>query len=335
MTQTYSTAIRPDVDSLVSDHFTLDSDTPGISLHLRHRRLADLETFNADNTLVMVHGASYSSGSLYDVRYNGMSFIDYLALSGLSVYALDVRGYGHSTRPSEMSLPAEDNLPLCGTEIGIRDLNQVVDWVREKHQLERVQIFGMSWGGSVAGAFTSRYNDKVNKLVVLAPQWLNSGPMRIDNGGKIGAYRLIPVSQGKANWLAAAPAEHRDGLIPEGWFEAWAEQTLAEDPQSQNSTPAVLRAVNGPVQDVRNFWAVGKPFYRPQDVTRPVLLVHGEWDADVPLRIMSDYFTSFTRAPVRRWVEIGESTHMMLMEKNRLQAYRAVSDFYLRQEPEE
>src|SRR5471030_1490258 len=315
-------------DNIVTESIMIDSDTPGIRLHLRRKYLRSQAAFTADNTLVMIHGATYSSGSLYDVRLDGLSFMDALALRGLNVYAVDVRGYGHSTRPAEMEAPPEDNPPLYGTEIGVGDLAQAVEWVRQSHGLERVQIFGMSWGGTVAGAYTSRNNDKVNRLVVLAPQWLNDQGARIDEGGKLGAYRHVAVGESKMRWVSAAPAEHRETLIPPGWFEAWAAASLAEDPQSENHHPAAMRAVNGTIQDVRDFWSVNRSFYQPQDITRPVLLVHGEWDADVPLRLMTGYFTSFTASPERRWVEIGEATHMMLMEKNRLQVFRAVADFY-------
>ena len=58
-----------------------------------------------------------------------------------------------------------------------------------------------------------------------------------------------------------------------------------------------------------------------------MLLVHAEWDLDVPLPVAQDYFTRLTGALYRRWVEIGEGTHMVLMEKNRLQAFRAIGDF--------
>ncbi|AEI42834.1 putative alpha/beta hydrolase fold protein [Paenibacillus mucilaginosus 3016] len=59
----------------------------------------------------------------------------------------------------------------------------------------------------------------------------------------------------------------------------------------------------------------------------PVLLVHAEWDIDVPLELAQSFFTSLTGAVYRRWVEIGEGTHMVLLEKNRLQAFQAIQVF--------
>ncbi|WP_258169052.1 alpha/beta hydrolase [Paenibacillus sp. AR247] len=59
----------------------------------------------------------------------------------------------------------------------------------------------------------------------------------------------------------------------------------------------------------------------------PVLLVHAEWDIDVPLDLAQNFFTSLTGAVYRRWVEIGEGTHMVLLEKNRMQAFQAIRSF--------
>jgi len=57
-------------------------------------------------------------------------------------------------------------------------------------------------------------------------------------------------------------------------------------------------------------------------------LVHAEWDAAVPLEATLALFRRQSGAAWRRWVEIGEGTHMILLEKNHLQAWQAVSDFY-------
>lgn len=185
----------------------------------------------------------------------------------------------------------------------------------------------MSWGGSVAGAYTVRNNDKVLKLALIAPLWLLNAPAPIDAGGRLGGYRKVPVLDFRTRWLAAAPEAARSSLIPDGWFELWAEVSLATDPEGNAESPRVMRAVNGPIQDIRDHWGAGKPLYDASDISVPVLLVHAEWDGDVPIASAQDFFLSLKRAPYRRWVEIGEGTHMVLLEKNRLQAFDAVGQF--------
>jgi pimeloyl-ACP methyl ester carboxylesterase len=185
----------------------------------------------------------------------------------------------------------------------------------------------MSWGGSVAGAYTVRNNDKVAKLALVAPLWVVKEPVPIDTGGPLGAYRKVQVLDFQARWLAAAPEAARASLLPKGWFDLWAETSLATDPKGNAENPRVMRAVNGPILDIREYWARGKALYDPADIRVPVLLVHAEWDRDVPMASAQDFFLALKHAPYRRWVEIGEGTHMLLLEKNRLQAFEAIRQF--------
>lgn len=317
-----------DLNTIVAAEHRIPSDTTGIDLFVRNRRPADMKRFLPERTIVMVHGATYSSGSLYDVPLGGFSFMDYLASQGFDVFAVDVRGYGGSTRPAFMQMDPKLSPPLIGTDVGVRDFSSAVDFVLRHRGIARVNAFAMSWGGTVTGAYTAKNPDKIVKLSVLAPQWLSEKPIPLDMGGELAAYRLVPVMNTLPRWLGTAPEHARDTIIPEGWFQQWAEATLSDDPWSQSREPGKLRATNGPIQDIRNHWRVGKPYYNPSEITAPVLLIHGAWDVDVPADLALAYFQQLTSSPNRVWLEIGEATHMALLEKNRMRAFRAISEFF-------
>jgi pimeloyl-ACP methyl ester carboxylesterase len=318
---------RPDLSRIVFDEHRIASDTPGILLYLRNKHPRSMTQFSAERTILMVHGATYSSGSLYDVRLGGFSFMDYLAAQGYDVFAVDVRGYGLSSRPQAMEEDGRLNPPLIGTATGVSDFSTAVDFVLKHRGLDKVNLFAMSWGGTVAGAYAAGNPAKVRKLALLAPQWLSDKPIPLDMGGELGSYRLVPVLETLPRWLGTAPEHARTTIIPDGWFEQWARATLAEDPWAQETTPDRLRATNGPIEDIRKYWRAGKPYYQPSTIIVPVLLLHGEWDIDVPIELALAYFRELQSAPHRRWTEIGEATHMALLEKNRLQAFRAITEF--------
>ena len=59
----------------------------------------------------------------------------------------------------------------------------------------------------------------------------------------------------------------------------------------------------------------------------PTFLIHAEWDADLPSYQAQDYFKTLTNAPYRRFVELSEGTHTIMLEKNRMQFFREAAGF--------
>ena len=72
---------------------------PGIEIYVRNKRPADMTAFRPERTLLFVHGATYPAHTSFDLKLDGVSWMDYIAARGYDVYLLDIRGYGKSTRP--------------------------------------------------------------------------------------------------------------------------------------------------------------------------------------------------------------------------------------------
>ena len=308
--------------------YHIPSDTAGIELHIQNKRPKGVHTFDAAHTIVMMHGATYSSLSLYDTEVGGYSFMDYLAARGYDVYAVDVRGYGRSTRPIEMDHAPEHSAPLTNTEMAIRDFSSAMNFVLRTNRLSQSNVIGMSWGGTVTGAYTTRNGYKVRRLGLIAPQWLSAVPIPLDSGGILAGYRIVQADAARTRWINAAPVHKRSDLIPEHGFEAWLAQTVETETDAAIRSAGAIRATNGPIQDIRDYWNAGRPFYDPSEIEVPVLLLHGEWDIDVPIDLALDYFKRLTGTPSKRWLEIGEATHMLVLEKNRQLAFTALADFF-------
>jgi pimeloyl-ACP methyl ester carboxylesterase len=186
---------------------------------------------------------------------------------------------------------------------------------------------GWSWGTAIMGGYTAQNNDKVNRLVLYAPFWLFDKSPFPPALTKLGAYRTVTREAAKGRWLTGVPEEKKADLIPPGWFEAWADATFATDAAGAKQTPPILRAPNGVLEDMLEFWAAGKPLYDPADIRVPTFLAHAEWDADLPSYMLYAYFAKLTNAPYKRYVQIGEGTHSIIMEKNRMQLFQAVQQF--------
>ncbi|MBC7708702.1 MAG: alpha/beta fold hydrolase [Rhizobacter sp.] len=312
---------------LVTEEFTVPTADAGINLYVRNKHPRGINAFPADKILLYVHGATYPSETAFDLKLNGFSWMDYIAQHGYDVYLVDLRGYGKSTRPVEMDKPAADNEPIVRTATAVKDVGTAVDFILKRRGVAKINLLGWSWGTSTMGWYTAQNNDKVNRLVLYAPQWIRNSASLTDTGGKIGAYRSVSRDAALGRWLTNVPEDKKADLIPAGWFDAWADATFATDPVGAKQTPPVLRAPNGVVQDGREYWGAGKALYDPAGIRVPTFLAHAEWDADTPSYMLHAYFAKLTNAPYKRYVEIGEGTHTIIMEKNRMQLFQAVQQF--------
>lgn len=318
---------------LASESIRIASDTPGIELYLRNKRPAETKTFTAERILLYVHGATYPAETAFDLPLAGLSWMEYMACHGWDVYLVDLRGYGQSTRPPEMARPAEEGTPIVTTDIAVRDVGAAVEHILHKRGVARLNLLGWSWGTAIMGTYAAANPDKVARLVLYAPLWLRKTPSLAGTGGQVGAdgplgtYRTVTQEQARKRWLTGVPDAAKPDLIPEGWFEAWAEATWATDPDSGKWNPPLLRAPNGVLQDGREYWSAGRAYYDPRAIRAATLLILGEWDQDTPAYMAQAIFTLLDNAAWKRMVLIGAGTHSVIMERNRMQLLREVQLF--------
>ena len=97
---------------LVTEEMMVPAADPGIEIYVRNKRPADMAGFRPERTLLFVHGATYPAETAFDLKLDGLSWMEYIAARGYDVYLLDVRGYGKSTRPREMDDKPEANGPI-------------------------------------------------------------------------------------------------------------------------------------------------------------------------------------------------------------------------------
>ena len=330
-------AAQADMPKLDSANFMIPSGEPGIELCLRNKHPVGMQNFSAEKTLLYVHGATYPAEVTFDLPIDGASMMDLIAARGYDVWLVDVRGYGCSTRPKEMSEPASANKPVVSTEIAAQDYGAAVDHVLKTRGLEKLDVMGWSWGTAITGMYTAGHNDKVNRLVLYAPIWLFKEGTGVAapaaNAPPLGAYRAVSREAARERWLKGVPDDKKAALIPAGVLDAWLDATFASDPDGAKQTPPVLRAPNGVLADIGAYWRAGKPHYDPGKITVPTFIVHAEWDADLPSDQAQGYFAQLKSAPYRRLVEISEGTHAVMLEKNRMQFFREVMGFLDEQEP--
>lgn len=312
--------------SVQMEEMMVPSQDPGVSLYVRNKHPVGITQFSSNKILLYVHGATYPAETTFDLPLGGLSWMDFIAQRGYDVYLVDVRGYGRSTRPPQMDRPPEDNPPLVRTETAVKDVSTAIEFILKRRNVSKINLMGWSWGTTIMGAYTAQHNEKVDKLVLYALQWIGE-TSSAGNEPRVGAYRSVTMESVKTRWLDGVPDKQRRDLIPHGWFEMLRAALLASDPAGAKQSPPVVRAPNGVIQDSAEYWRAGKALYDPADIHVPTLIVHADLDADLPTSLDQKYFTLLINAPYKRFVEIGDGTHFVIMEKNRMELIKEVQVF--------
>jgi predicted metal-binding membrane protein len=96
---------------IVMEEMMVPSSDAGIQIYVRNKRRADMTSFRPERTVLFVHGSALPAHTSFDLQLDGMSWLDYMAARRYDVWLLDVRDYGKSTRPPEMSEKPAANDP--------------------------------------------------------------------------------------------------------------------------------------------------------------------------------------------------------------------------------
>jgi pimeloyl-ACP methyl ester carboxylesterase len=317
--------------AIVREEFMIDAVDPGVKLYVVNKHPINLRQLSSQKILLFVHGATQPGEATFDLPLEGTSWMDYIARHGWDVFLVDVRGYGRSTRPVEMDQPAESNPPIVRTDVAIRDVGSAIDFILQRRGTTKINLLGWSWGTVIVAAYAADHADKVARLVLYGPQWLEPSPAI--TSPPQGAYVSAPMALARERIQAGAPDARKHDLMSAGWFEAWSTAALASDPVGSRHNPPVLRSPAGVFQDRQEFWRQGKPYYDPGRVTAPTLIIIAEWDRATPIEGGQELFRHLPSGPDKRLVELGEGTHLLMLEKNRMQLFEEVQHFLDKKSP--
>jgi len=133
----------------IQDHLKM---TDGFDLFCRHWKAVG----ESKKSVVCIHGIG---GHSEDFRIIGQD----LGKDGIEVYALDLRGFANSK---------EENLPRGDTNNfnrHLRDVNEVVDFVRKRHPKNKAYMFGYSLGVLYTLWYSANHPDSLDGTILAAP----------------------------------------------------------------------------------------------------------------------------------------------------------------------
>jgi len=295
----------------------------GIRIHVREVRAGR----GACSPIVLVHGARVPAVASFDLPLAGGSLAADLAARGLCAYLVDVRGYGESTRSSEMGEPAEKNAPLVRSVQAARDIDAAVDFVHGRSRVGRVALFGWATGGQWAGFYATLHPEKLSYLILLNALYGADGPHALMGHGSdmedpahpgrlnpaIGAYRCNTAASLTGIWDRSIPLEDKSAWRDPVVEEAYVRAALASDPESGKHTPACFRSPNGAMED-SFYLATGRQLWDASLIQTPTLVLGSErdfWSRAVDREKLEH---DLVHAPVRV-VVIPGATHFVHLDR--------------------
>lgn len=255
--------------------------------------------------VVLAHGSGTAGRESFDLAVPGRtdySLMDRLAREGFDVFALDVTGFGRSTRPQG---------PIT-TDAAAEDLDAVVDYLRNVRATERVHLVAWSWGTQYAGLFAVAHPEKIARYVSYAQMHVNS-PDIVRRRADLAFYRdhawITVTREGwKARFRSMTPAQFTEPEV----IESFAEAASVAEPQTST----------GPQVDL----VTRLPMVDPARITAPTLMIHGEYDDVADPAGLLPFFAQLP-ASDKRYVVIPGAGHMMHLQAGRHAFFDAVVDF--------
>ncbi len=303
----------------------------GPRLALRHRPAEG----TCRGAVLFVHGATFAS-ELYDIPAAGHSWMAAAAAAGRDAFAVDLRGYALSERPTWFDQPAEVNPPYARAAEVLADIDRAVAAVRSRTGAESIDLIGGSWGTVTCALYASGPAAvKVRRLVLYAPlygewneAWLGVCGAPGDPGRPhpdLGAYRWVTEAGIRQRWDAEIPPADKTLYREERVFRALFDSALAADPASGSRQPPAFRAPNGTLVDLHSVFS-GHPVYDPATISMPTLLLRGDDDrtsTDSDVRRLYEALG----AKERFYQVIQQASHFGMAERSAPELFRLAEEF--------
>jgi pimeloyl-ACP methyl ester carboxylesterase len=299
------------------------------------REIAPLAGGAGKGVVLFVHGAGTPAEVAFDVPYQDYSWMEYLARAGFDVFAVDMTGYGRSSRPAAMDdpcnlsraqqaafVPSKIPQPCAATFTTAMttmssdwdDISAVVDQLRAERRVDRVSLVGWSQGGPRTAGYAAKHPDKVARLVVLAPAYGRTGAGEapaslppLKNGGMSSQTEQEFV----ANWdrQVGCPAQYDPKVSAAVWSEM-----LASDAVGATWGTGVRRAPSVPT------WGFNQAI--ASAMKTPFLMISGANDKQVaPERVRELYEDYGSKDKI--FIDLACSSHNAMWEKNHALLFEA------------
>lgn len=285
--------------------------------------------------VLFVHGSSYPSYVAFDLPHEDYSWMRYLASHGFDVFAVDMTGYGRSTRPNVMNdscnLPRENRAALgiepveCEASYSHRittaasdaaDIDRAVQYILELRQVSRLSMIGWSVGSLRAGGYAAQHTENIDRLVLFAPRYDRTSPSSAPS-------RMRDEPGMRASWESDAIDGWNSRVDCAGQFDPIAQKALWS--AFAESDPVGATWGSGGVRYPRTIqWGWNRDV--ASNSTSPTLILSGVLDDERLRRNAKDLYEDFG-SDDKVFVDLACSSHYAQFESNREILFQASLDW--------
>ena len=244
--------------------------------------------------ILLHHGRTWSSIPDFDLQVSGedLSLMDGFNDRGYSVWALDARGYGETSRDS-----SGWNTP----DRAAQDLSIVLDWLRARNN-ETTHVWGWSYGSMVAQLCAQRYPQAVASVTLFG--YPTDPDAQIPQSNSQSEPSARPTTR-----AAAASDFIVPGSISQHAIDTYVAAALKADPiRADWNQQHQWNALDG------------------EALALPTLLLQAEFDPLADTDAHARFFAKISN-PNKQWVILPGGDHAALLETPREKLIKSTVDF--------
>jgi pimeloyl-ACP methyl ester carboxylesterase len=236
--------------------------------------------------------------------------MDYFAGLGFDCWALDMEGYGRSTKDRDNNAPISQ---------GADDCYAAALYIEKMRGKRPLLVYGISSGALRAALFAERHPEMVARLALDAMVWTGEGSPTLEQRRKrlpeFIAKNRRPMD--KAFIHSVFDRDHPD-TADRKVIEAFADAVVALDDSVPTGT-YVDMCSKLPVVD-------------PEKITVPTLIMRGQHDG---IASMEDLLAFFARLPNpdKQFTVMSGISHASFQQKNYMTVYHILASWFAQPEP--
>jgi len=280
----------------------------------------------AASGVLFVHGASFPTKLAAGYEFHpGDSWLSFVAAQGYLACGLDFLGYGASSRPADMLVPADRAPPVTRAPEAAQQIGLAVEYLHHTRGLTGVHVIAHSWGTIPAATFTASHSAQLRSLTLFGPIVAQ-------------VTQHMPATASHGAWFALKADDrleqlHFKNALPAGMVlldpavdRRWAAEFAASSSSIADDPPGVLRIPKGPNVDLEQAEA-GRYPYDSRGIKVPVFVVYGNYDVVLNDATAAAFTQRFSNSPLKWQLRIDDGTHVMHLDRSRRSLYESVAAF--------